>query len=125
MGFAISGAVALLLEEFPHLAPERGHYRIVRSAHPSEDEPAPFTAEHTPGFGGRMVHVDVMKCARREDRRHASILGGPATVALSYQDLSAEPRFLHLLAEDREHRRGAIEANVANRQPEEGKAKHA
>jgi hypothetical protein len=81
--------------------------------------------EHTPGFGGHMVCVDVMDRTRREDHCHASVLDGPSTVAVGNEELSAEPRLLHLLAEDREHRRGAIEANVANRPPNEGEAQHA
>src|SRR5918998_5796775 len=125
VSLVVSAAVALLFEELPHLATERGLHRIVGSAHSAEDKPAPFGVEHAPGFGGHMVRVEVMDRTRREDRCHASVLDGPATVAVGNEELSAEPRLLHFLAEDREHRRGAIEANVANRPPDEGEAQQA
>src|SRR5215204_191303 len=125
VGVVVSTTVTLLFEELPHLATERRLHRTVWSAYPAEDEPAPFGAEHTHRFGGRVVYVDVMKRTRREDRRHASVLGGPATVAVGHEELSAELRLLHLLPKDREHRRGAIEADVADWAPEEGEAQHA
>src|SRR5918997_670203 len=113
-------AVAFLFEELPHLAAECGLHRIARSAHHAEDEPAPFGTDHTPGFGGCMVHVDVMERTRREDRRYASVLGGPAIVSVGHEGLSVEPGLLHLLTEDREHRRRAVEADIVERSPDEG-----
>src|SRR5919107_1407891 len=78
VGVVASAALALFFEELPHLAAERGLHRLARSAHHAEDEPAPFGAEHAPDFISHMVYVDVMERARREDRRHAPITGGPA-----------------------------------------------
>src|SRR5918995_242273 len=109
VGAVAPAAVALFFEELPHLAAERGLHRLARSAHHAEDEPAPFGAEHAPDFVSRMVYVDVMERARRENRRHAPVIGGPAIVGVSYQEPSAEPRPLHLLTKERGHRRGANE----------------
>src|ERR671917_1088119 len=89
VGVVAPAAIALFFEELPHLAAERGLHRLARSAHHAEDEPAPFGAEHAPDFISHMVYVDVMERARREDRRHAPITGGPAIVCVSHQELSA------------------------------------
>src|SRR5215212_7976055 len=92
-------AVALLFEELPHLAAERGLHRVIRPLYHAEDEPASFGVQHTPGFDDRMVYLYMMQRARREDRRHTSVLDGPVTVSVGHQELSMELRLLHLLAE--------------------------